>query len=282
MAGVLVDLHTHTRASDGTLAPRDLVAAARAAGVGVLGVTDHDGMGGCAEAVAAGAELGVEVVPGIELSVRFAAGSFHLLGWFRDATPPGLFEQMARLGENRERRNRQIIANLCDLGVPITWEDAAKHTGDRMARPHIAKALVEAGWCSEVQEAFDRYLADDAPAFVPVGAVEPDEAIALVKDAGGVASVAHPGTLRRDPAALDALVGRLAAAGLDAVEVHRGDHAPEVQAEYAALAQRHGLLVSGGSDYHGPELEGRGRLLGATGAPGLDEAAARALLDRRR
>ena len=277
----MIELHAHSTASDGMLDPAELVARAQAVGVTTLALTDHDTLEGCPAAIAAGHRIGVEAVPGIELSVRVPRGTFHLLGYFGDPAPPVLVAQMAEIAETRDRRNAAIMARLAQLGVPVDPDLVRAAATGRVGRPHIAAALVAAGHCEDYLEAFDRYLGDGAPAYVPAGAIDPVEAVQLVKAAGGAAALAHPATLLLAPGDLDAMVGELAAAGLDAVEAHRGDTPPEEQAAYAELAERHGLLATGGSDYHGPALEERGRVLGSCGEPGVAEAVLRALLDRR-
>lgn len=276
----MIELHAHSTASDGTLEPAELVARARAAGVTALALTDHDTVDGCRAALAAGEELGVRVVPGIELSVRFTPGTFHLLGHFADPAPPALIARMDEIAASREQRNALILDRLAELGVPVAAEDVRSRASGRVGRPHIAAALVAAGHCADYVEAFDRYLGTGAPACIQAGSIEPVDAVRLVKECGGAASLAHPGTLLLEPAALDDLVGTLAAAGLDGIEAFRGDTPLEEQEGYVALASRHGLLATGGSDYHGPLLEPLGRVLGSCGEPGPDQAVLEALLRR--
>jgi predicted metal-dependent phosphoesterase TrpH len=276
----VLELHCHSTASDGTLSPSALVARAAEAGITTLALTDHDTVSGVAEAIAAGEAHGLTVVPGIELSVLVDHGTFHLLGHFGEPCPPALAERMEEIATGRDRRNHRIVERLVTLGAPITWEDVAARASGRVGRPHIADALVAAGHAVDRADAFERLIGDRAPAYLPAGVLAPHEAIRLVKAAGGATTLAHPGTLGLDRDALDALLAELAAAGLDAVEAHRGDMTAEEQAELAALATRHGLLATGGSDYHGPEAEQWGRFLGGTGEPGADQATLRALLER--
>lgn len=277
---VVIELHAHSTASDGTLDPADLVARAAAVGVTTLAVTDHDTVDGCPAAIAAGSPDGVRVVPGIELTVRVARGTFHLLGYFAEPAPPALMERMDDIARTREQRNATIMARLAALGAPVDPDVVRACATGRVGRPHIAAALVAAGHCNDYLDAFDRYLGDGGAAYVPAGAIDPVEAVQLVKAARGAASLAHPATLRLTPSELDALVGELAGAGLDAVEAYRGDTPVGEQEAYAALAARHGVLATGGSDYHGPALEERGRVLGSCGEPGPDPAALRGLLAR--
>jgi predicted metal-dependent phosphoesterase TrpH len=276
----VIELHAHSTASDGVLDPADLVARAAAVGVTTLALTDHDTVHGCPSAIAAGAALGVTVVPGIELSVRVARGTFHLLGYFGEPAPPALMARMDEIAGSRERRNAEIYARLASLGVPVDEADVRARATGRVGRPHIAAAMVAAGHVAGIGEAFDRYLGADAPAYVAAGAIDPVEAVRLVKAAGGVSSIAHPGSLRLDPAELRELVAALVPAGLDAIEAYRGDTPVSEQEAYAALAEQQGLLATGGSDYHGPALEEYGRVLGSCGEPGPDPAALTGLLDR--
>ncbi len=276
----MIELHAHSTASDGVLDPADLVARAAAVGVTTLALTDHDTVQGCPEAMAAGERLGVAVVPGIELSVRVDRGTFHLLGYFREPAPPALMARMDEIAGSRERRNAQILARLAALGAPVEEADVRARATGRVGRPHIARALVAAGYCADIGDAFDRYLGAEAPAYVAAGAIGPEESVRLVKAAGGAASIAHPGTLLLDAAELAALVASLVPCGLDAIEAYRGDTPVDEQAAYAALAAQHGLLATGGSDYHGPALEEYGRVLGSCGEPGPDPAALSGLLDR--
>jgi hypothetical protein len=276
----VIELHAHSTASDGVLDPADLVARAATVGVTTLALTDHDTVQGCPAAMAAGERLGVAVVPGIELSVRVDRGTFHLLGYFREPAPPALMARMDEIAGSRERRNAQILARLAALGAPVEEADVRARATGRVGRPHIARALVAAGYCADIAAAFDRYLGAEAPAYVAAGAIGPEESVRLVKAAGGAASIAHPGTLLLDAADLADLVASLVPCGLDAIEAYRGDTPVDEQAAYAALAAQHGLLATGGSDYHGPALEEYGRVLGSCGKPGPDPAALAGLLDR--
>jgi predicted metal-dependent phosphoesterase TrpH len=178
--------------------------------VHTLGLTDHDTVAGVEEALSAGRATGVRVIPGIELSVRVERGTFHLLGHFAEALPPPLAARLDEIGAARDARNREMVARLAELDVPVAWEDVARRAAGRIGRPHIADALVAAGHAPDREEAFRRYLADDAPAYIPAGALEPEEAVTLVKAAGGTATVAHPRSLRLTETELDGFLQRLA------------------------------------------------------------------------
>ncbi len=246
------------------------------AGVDVLAVTDHDTLAGVDEALAAGRSLGVRVVPGVELSVAAPSGSMHLLGYFREPAPPPLLARLRELRAAREARARLIVERLAAAGAPISFDDVAARAAGPIGRPHIADAVVAAGHARDRQEAFDLFLADDGPATAPHRGLTPEAAVRLVADAGGAPALAHPASLRMAPDALSALLSRLAAAGLRGIEVHRPDHAPERRDAYAALARRHGLVATGGSDFHRPSDEVRP---GDTGEPPLPADAVDRLLD---
>lgn len=231
-----------------------------------MAVTDHDTFGAIAAAQAAGRERGVRVVRGVELSVAAPSGSLHLLGYFRDAAPDPLSARLADLRAAREVRARRIVERLAALGAPVAFEDVAARAAGPIGRPHVADALVAAGHARDRQDAFDRFLGDDGPAAVPHARLAPEEGVRLIADSGGAAALAHPASLRLAPAALSALVGRLRTAGLRGIEVHRPDHTPERRNAYAALARRHGLVATGGSDFHDPAGELRP---GDTGEPPL-------------
>lgn len=229
-------------------------------------MTDHDTLGGVGEALAAGRRLGVRIVPGVELSVRAPSGSMHLLGYFREQAPQPLAGRLDELRAARERRARAIVARLAEVGAPVAFEDVAARAGGPIGRPHLAEALVAAGHARDRQDAFDRYLADGGPAWVPHSALTPEQAVRLVADSGGAPVLAHPASLRMAPDGLAAFVQRLVAAGLRGIEVHRPDHTPERRDAYAGLARRHGLVACGGSDFHRP---GEGLEPGDTGEPPL-------------
>jgi 3',5'-nucleoside bisphosphate phosphatase len=249
----VIDLHAHTTASDGSLTPTELVALARECGLSALGVTDHDTVGGLEEAIGAGPAAGVEVVPGIELSVDYPHGQFHLLGYLIEPQSPALRERLTALQENRRTRNTRMLERLQALGLPLTREDVVREAGGgQIGRPHMALALVRKGVVASTQEAFDRYLADGRPGHVPKLKLPPEAAIPLIHAAGGKAVLAHPFSLRfPDESAFDAEIARLRDAGLDGLEAYYSQHSPVQTARFLALADRLGLRVTGGSDFHG-------------------------------
>ena len=234
-------------------------------------MTDHDTMAGVAEAAEEGRRRGVRVVAGVELSVRAPSGSLHLLGYFPALAPPEpLSGRLAEMRAARERRASRIVARLAELGAPVDEGDVRARAGGAIGRPHVADALVAAGHARDRQDAFDRYLADGGPAWVPHEGLEPRDAIALVRDSGGAAALAHPASLRMPQRELSAYVGRLAAWGLRGIEVHRPEHTPDRRAALARLARAAGLVATGGSDFHDPDGPLRP---GDTGRPPLPASA---------
>jgi predicted metal-dependent phosphoesterase TrpH len=255
-----VDLHVHSAASDGSLSPRELVAEAKAQGLRAIALTDHDTTEGLDEALAAGAALGLEVIPGIEISADHHPGSMHILGLFIDHHYQPLAEQLQVLKQARADRNPQIIAKLQKLGLAITMEEVlAVAGGGQVGRPHIAQVLVHKGYVASFPEAFEKYIGNHGPAYVNKFRFSPQESIAMITAAGGVASLAHPFTLEYSSTGhLKIILQQLRDWGLTALEVYYPEHAPERQATYKKLAQELGLLMTGGSDYHGvikPEVK---------------------------
>lgn len=245
------DLHTHTTWSDGRTGCAAVAAAARAAGLRGLAITDHDTADHLPDAAAACAAVGLEHVPGLELSAEEADGtSVHLLALWVDPHDPDLVAELRRLRGERERRARAMVAKLREAGVPVTWEAVAARAAGPVGRPHVARALVAAGAVADEQEAFDRWLADGAPAWEPKHALAPEDAVRIAVGAGGVAVLAHPGLESRGGAS-HVLVDRLCAAGLAGVEADHAGHDPDVAAWWRVEAARRDLVATGGSDWHG-------------------------------
>ena len=260
----MIDLHTHTTASDGTLAPARLVARAASAGIRTLAVTDHDTMAGIREAADAARARGLGFLPGIEITAVDERRDVHMLAYFLHADPPGLAPFLAAARRDRTRRALEMADKLATLGVPVDIEDliqAAEESGNAVARPTVARALVAAGHVKTVQEAFDRYLADGGSAYVARVGASPAEVVALVREGGGICSLAHPGLLRKDH-----LIPDLAAAGLDAIEVFHSEHNAAAQSRYRRLSDQYRLAVSGGSDFHGDDHH-RADRFGRVGLP---------------
>jgi predicted metal-dependent phosphoesterase TrpH len=282
MAHVMIDLHAHTRASDGSQAPADVVARAARRGVTVLAITDHDTVAGLPEAIAAAARLGVAIIPGVELSVRPPQGQLHLVAYLPEPEPMRMRAALEDLRRAREVRADAMATLLAGLGAPIDMAGVRARAGGSIGRPHLADALVVAGHATDRTDAFARYLGDDGPAYVPHQLFDPPSALKMVAEAGGIASLAHPASLRLGMGGLEAYTARLRHLGLWGIEVHRAEHTPEQRDGFARIAGRLGLVATGGSDYHGPDL-GRNDL-GETGTPPLPPGVAdlihRALRER--
>lgn len=248
-----IDLHAHTEHSDGTLTATALVRLARDVGLALLAVTDHDTTAGVAEAAAEGHALGVEILPGCEVSTRIAAGNVHVLGL--DVDPgDGAFQRfLSTVREAREQRNERIFERLARLGVPLTREEVlAQVRGRVMARPHFGQAMVARGYVPDLRSAFGLYLRDGGPAYVEAASPPPVDAVQAIRRAGGVAIVAHPVQLKLESrAAYARLFADLRAHGLAGLEVWHPSHDVEARALFASLASECDLLPSGGSDFHG-------------------------------
>jgi 3',5'-nucleoside bisphosphate phosphatase len=255
----LIDLHVHSTASDGSYPPAEVVRQAKAGGLKAMALTDHDTVDGLSEAVAAGETYGVEVIPGVEISAQCRGGTMHIVGLFIEYHDGRLDEGLAVLKQARLDRNPQIIKKLNDLGIKITMARVEGISGGgQVGRPHIARALMEAGAVSSVQEAFDKYLGYQRPGYVSKFRFPPDRALAMIREAKGIPILAHPFTLNLGSAlALKNLVSELKGQGLAGLEVFYSEHTREQEALYLKLARELDLLVSGGSDFHGqnkPEI----------------------------
>ncbi len=251
-----IDLHTHTNRSDGTFTPTELIRHAAERGLDVIAVTDHDTTVGLEEAIVAGQELGVEVPPGVELSAELEGTSVHVLCYWPDVTDPDLQAELARLRGDRRSRGEQMVERLRALGFPIRFERVLEIAGgDNIVRPHVAQAMVEAGVVGSEREAFDLYIADGKPAHVPKHALHPVDAVALIRAAGGLCVLAHPGMWADQTPIPEALIHEMAAAGMVGLEVDHTDHTPEQRATYRRLADRLGLIPTGGSDCHGARYD---------------------------
>jgi predicted metal-dependent phosphoesterase TrpH len=273
----LIDLHTHTTASDGRSSPQELVARASSAGVTVLSVTDHDTVAAAAGVSAACAAAGLEFVPGIEITAVWREADIHILGYFINVRSQPLLDFLAAQRQRRLDRVRQIVARLDQLGMHLdpdalltpAVEDPSKSAG----RPWVARAMVAAGYVLSADVAFQRWLARGKPAFVPRLAAAPEEVVRRIHEAGGLASLAHPGLIRHDE-----WIPHFISAGVDALEVYHTEHDPIATRRYGDLAAQHDLLASGGSDYHGDNVHGAP----APGATSLPREAFDALKKRLR
>ena len=252
----MIDLHSHTTESDGTFSPAELIEAACRARLEALAITDHDTIAGYEEAKPLAKSAEVPLYCGIELSTKVYAGDrrpVHLLGYFLHADPPQSFRDwLNRLAESRRDRNRRLATRLQSMGMDVRLEEV-EALGKRMAgRPHFARIMQKKGYVSNYREAFDRYLDEEAPAYVDREEPLLAEAIERLRQAGGVSSLAHPVRLNlRDAATEEALIAKLAGEGLTALEAFHSDHSSADMSRYVALARKYGLKVSGGSDFHG-------------------------------
>jgi hypothetical protein len=266
-AALRLDLHLHTTHSDGSLPVREVLTRAQQAGVVGLAITDHDTVAGIPEALALGHELGMDVLPGIEISSRHGDAEVHILGYCFDWTQPELLSRLASLRASRHERNPQIVEKLRSLGMDISYEEVRELAGtESVGRPHIARVLMQKRYVASAKEAFDRYLANGKTAYVPRSLPDPVTAVGWILSAGGVPVLAHPTWVRESRQGLVDLCRTLKEQGLKGVEVHYSTHRPSDTAEYLQLARSLDLLVTGGSDFHGetkPDIDvgiGRGNL----------------------
>lgn len=258
-----IDLHLHTTASDGLLEPAVLVDLAWRAGIRTMSVTDHDTVAALPEIEIAATASGISFVSGIEITAVHEGRDIHVLGYFFDRLDAALTAFLEKQRVDRIRRVNVMADKLADMGKPIDREAvlASRSSGKSLGRPLVAKALVRAGHVLDTRQAFDQLIGEGKPAFIPRSGAVPAEVIAIINSAGGLASLAHPGLLRRDD-----LIPAMVDAGLTAVEAFHSEHDPTMTEHYLALADRHGILVSGGSDYHG-DKERRRAAFGTVGLP---------------
>ena len=246
-----IDLHTHSTASDGTLTPTELMRAAKAAGLSAIALTDHDTFEGLPEARAEAERQGVELVPGCELSLDYGGLPTHLLALFVDERPGHVVHELTRVRAARANRNATMLEKLKAVGVHLRREDVERHATGVVGRPHMAQAMLAAGVVNSFEEAFTRFLGSNGLAYVPKVKLTPAEAIGAIHADGGLAVLAHPYLLSQQPRHIEAMLLDLTGMGLDGVEVYYTEHSDKYTALMAELAQRLGLLMSGGSDFHG-------------------------------
>jgi len=253
-----VDLHLHTTASDGILSPAEIVRYAKAKGLQAIAITDHDTIEGCEEGLSEGKKIGFEVIPGIEVSAEYSPGSMHLLGFFLDIHHPFLNERLGYLQRARAERNPKMVAKLNQLGIEVTYEEVLKASGGgQVGRPHFANVLLKKKYVRNFQEAFDRFLKKGAPAYVDKFRFTSKEALHFINEAQGIAVLAHPNTLGMSRySELERLIVQLVEEGLKGIEVYYPEHSAAEVAQYKTLADRYGLLLTGGTDYHGIEKNG--------------------------
>ena len=253
-----VDLHLHTTASDGVMSPSEIVRYAKAKGLQAIAITDHDTIEGLEEGLSEGKRIGFEVIPGIEISAGHSPGSMHLLGFFLDIDHPLLNERLGYLQKARAERNPKIAEKLNQLGVDLTFDEVLKVSGGgQVGRPHFAQVLLDKGYVRSFQEAFERFLKKGAPAYVDKFRFTAKEALHFISEARGIAVLAHPNTLGMSRySELENLLLQLVEEGLRGLEVYYPEHSASEVAQYKTLAERYGLLMTGGTDYHGIEKNG--------------------------
>lgn len=248
-----IDLHTHSTSSDGSLTPAQLVDLAATVRLDAVALTDHDTLDGISEARAAADRRGIELIPGVELSLAWDRGGMHMLVLWLEPTSGPLQDRLAELQVARNGRNARIVDRLNELGLELTLEEIESEAGEgSVGRPHFAAVMVRKGYVPDIKTAFDEYLANGRPAYMPRYRLQPEDAIDLARQSGGVPILAHAHTLGLDNQhEVEELLERLVAAGLVGIECHYGSYDQAERAGYVAMASRFGLLPSGGSDFHG-------------------------------
>jgi 3',5'-nucleoside bisphosphate phosphatase len=248
----MIDLHTHSTFSDGSLTPNELARAAAGVGLAAVALTDHDGVTGTAAFIAACAQEGLRGIAGVEISVDFNPGTMHMLGYFVDSANRALEEALVHIRSAREDRNQAILRKLIALGCALTWDEVAAYAGeDVVGRPHFAQALEARGFVKSKDEAFERLLGKGRPAYADRYRLTAEESIRLIRGAGGVPVLAHPFTLGLEGKPMRECLQRLAAGGLQGLEAYYPEHSPDMHHQYLQLARELGLAVTGGSDFHG-------------------------------
>ncbi|HOS69822.1 MAG TPA: PHP domain-containing protein [Sedimentibacter sp.] len=244
------DLHIHTTASDGLLSPEKVVRWASAKRLTAIGITDHDTVKGISPAMKASSKYGVEIVPGIELSTIFEEEEIHVLGYFIDYNSQWLADTLKKIQNSRYERAGKIVGKLNDLGIDITLEQVKGIADDAaMGRPHIARAMIDKGYISNIREAFNEYIGKDRPAYVERYKLTCKEAIDMIKNLGGISVLAHPGLINNKDN-----IGKIIDLGIDGIEVYHSKHDDETVRNILAVAHSRNLLITGGSDCHGMKL----------------------------
>lgn len=248
-----IDLHTHSTASDGIYAPAELLRKAREAGLRVLALTDHDTTGGLDEAARAAAELDIDFIPGIEINTDVSGGEVHMLGYFLEYQRPDFQAVLKVLRDARERRGQRMVELLNEHGIHVSWERVREIAQGAVGRPHVAQALLEAGYVQTIGEAFDKYIGTGRFAYVPRYKLTPEDAVRLIASANGLPVMAHPVELPGLDELRNWLPG-LCQAGMVGLETYYGQYTPEDERALLALAGEYHLIPTGGSDFHGPGL----------------------------
>ena len=249
----MIDLHTHSNASDGSLTPTELIAHASNIGLEAIALTDHDTVDGISEALAAAKHALISFIAGIEISAQYSDnGTMHILGYCVERNDPDFIEALEFLKKSRKERNPKIIGLLNKAGVSITMEDVIAEAGDgQVGRPHFARAIIKKGFASSITEAFEKYIAKGAPCYVDKVRLSPRQSIEMIRNARGIPVLAHPKTLNIPEEEIDHLIKNLVADGLGGIECLYFSHTQEETARYQAHAKKYGLIITGGTDFHG-------------------------------
>lgn len=253
----MIDLHLHSSASDGSLTPAELVRLAVKNDMEAIAITDHDTVEGVDEALEEGRRLGIEVIPGVEISSEYDPGTMHITGLFININDHQLRSTLDFLQKVRRDRNLKILNKLGRYGIKLEYTELERLADNgQIGRPHFARLMVVKGYCTDIQEAFDRYLKKGGPAYIHKKRLTPEEAVKLISGAGGIPILAHPVTLGLKPQELDSFVNDLVGKGLKGIEVYYCDHTQEDENLYKRLARKYNLLITGGTDFHGSVKEG--------------------------
>ena len=253
MPDYYIDLHTHSTASDGIYAPTELLSRAKAVGLRVLALTDHDTTDGLDEAAQAAAQLDIDFIPGIEINTDVSGGEVHVLGYFMEYRRPAFQEKIKVLRDARERRGQRMVELLNEHGINVAWERVREIAQGAVGRPHVAKALLEAGYVQTIGEAFDKYIGTGRFAYVPRYRMTPEDAVRLIASANGLPVLAHPIDLP-GLAELQNWLPDLCAAGMVGLETYYGPYTAADEQALLALAKQYGLIPTGGTDFHGPGI----------------------------
>jgi predicted metal-dependent phosphoesterase TrpH len=248
-----IDLHTHSTASDGIYSPTELLTRAKGIGLRVLALTDHDTTGGLEEAAQAAGKLDIDLIPGIEINTDVAGGEVHVLGYFVEYQRPAFQAILQVLRDARERRGQRMVELLDEQGVHIAWERVREIAQGAVGRPHVAKALLEAGYVKTIGEAFDKYIGTGCPAYVPRYRLTPEDAVRLIASSNGLPVLAHPVDLPGLAELRNWLPG-LCEAGMVGLETYYGPYTSDQEQALLALANEYSLIPTGGTDFHGPGI----------------------------
>lgn len=247
----MIDLHTHSRCSDGSDTPTAVIEKAAAAGCSAVALTDHDGLAGLEEAATRASDVGIDFVPGCEVSVAFEPGSLHILCYFV-SEEGSLAAKLGDLRDERERRNARLFETLDSIGIPINAEEVREVAGSKViGRPHVAEVLMRHGYVGSISEAFDRYLGKGAPAYVAREHVDPREIVDLAQRSGALTSIAHPLSMGLSGSALERQVATFAEMGVTGLESYYSTYDKQTRHDLVALAKKYDMVPTGGSDYHG-------------------------------